>query len=191
MSLLLALACAPRLYSEGDQEPWSAPENRWPTIEQDPVLTGEGFQVGEVIPELRGPDQFGDEVSLWQFHGQLMVLDISAMWCGPCQALAEHVGESQERFADDGVVFVTVLPQDKVGGSVDVSELQQWAELGGENAPIVADQDGWSTKAVPDNSFPLILLVDREMRVHTRGLQTAHLEIEEAVSEFLAAESVD
>ena len=98
--LVLLAGCIPHLYSPEDAGPWSwdPPENSWGEGGPPTGLQGEGFFQGDVVQDLRGQDQFGAEVSLWQFYGELVVLDISTMWCAPCQDLARGVQETAERY---------------------------------------------------------------------------------------------
>ena len=57
-------------------------------------LAQEGFREGQVIPDMRLMDQYGDEVSAWQFYGMVIALDFSTEWCAPCQELAKEVAAS-------------------------------------------------------------------------------------------------
>jgi thiol-disulfide isomerase/thioredoxin len=182
------LACVPVLTSpDGDNgdSAWVAPENGWPTSAPPAGLEGEGFDAGEVIPDFRMMDQFGDEVSLWQFYGSVVVVDVSTMWCGPCQQLAEHVQEMADAYRDDGVVYLSIFPQD-VGNEIpEQDDLQMWGENFGITEPLLSDAAGWSYQVVPDNAFPGVLIVDRDMTVLTRVTPPQDAAIEAAVDAAL------
>ncbi|MED5373652.1 MAG: TlpA disulfide reductase family protein [Myxococcota bacterium] len=188
MIALFLLACAPRLYSDGDKV-WSPPENSWPTASGLPEgFAAEGFAVGEVVPELVGADQFGDEVSLWQFYGDVVILDISTMWCAPCQDLAGDVTETQAHYEADGVVYLTVLAQDRDGEAPSVDDLAEWADAFEIAAPIVGDDSDWYLDAVPTNTFPQLMVLDRELKVSARDLAASDAAIREQVDALLQAE---
>jgi thiol-disulfide isomerase/thioredoxin len=118
-------------------------------------------------------DQNGDTVSLWQFYGEVIALDISTMWCGPCQLLAREVDEVQEHYEDDGFIYITMLPENIDGDTPNVQNLNQWAERNGVSAPILADDFGHSYDIVPDQVWPRVMIIGRDLRVAEDQVQPA------------------
>ena len=167
----LAACEPPRLYTAGGGAggtgaDWVLPENGWDVGEAPPsTLKGEGFAVGDVLPDLRLADQHGDEVSAWQWYGMVLAIDVSTMWCGPCRGLAADVDETWADYRDDGFMYITLLPQDQAGAVPDRSDLNNWADQFGISAPVLSDDVGWSYQIVPDNTYPRIVIVGRDMRV--------------------------
>lgn len=187
--LTMTLAgCIPELTSpegQGSDGPWTAPENGWPKNEPPADLVGEGFAAGEVIPDVRAADQHGDEVSLWQFHGMILVLDISTMWCSPCQEIAGHVEETAEHFADHDFVYVTMFPENVSSQVPTTQDLVDWGEYFQITQPLLSDDEGYSYEIVPDAAFPALLVIDRDLRVHTRVTTTSDAAVRAAVEEIL------
>lgn len=170
---LALLACVPVLTSPpgtNDFVAWEAPTNSWPVSEPPEDLRGEGVAVGDVAGDFRATDQFGDEVSLWQFYGSTIVLDVSTMWCSPCQDLAAEAQALADDYRDDGVVYLTLMPQDLASDVPDVSELNDWSEAFDLFEPILADHEGYSYTIVPvgDSGFPVVLIIDETMVVDAR-----------------------
>lgn len=168
---LLALAgagCTPVLHSPGDDTggSWVAPENTWPRGDTPPAdLSAEGFSSGQVIPDIRLMDQFGDEVSAWQWYGMVLAIDVSTIWCGPCARLADEVDATWNAYSDQGFMYITLLPENNVGQVPDQGDLEFWAEEHDISAPILSDGGGYSAQIVPDASYPKILIVGRNMKV--------------------------
>ena len=83
LGILLGLVfggCVPVLVSPdggASAGPWEAPDNTWPMNEPPEGLTATTMAAGEVVPEFRLADQFGATVSLWQFYGMVVIVDVS------------------------------------------------------------------------------------------------------------------
>ena len=85
----MGIGCTPHLESEpratcGGEDL----VNAWAKSAPPKTLEGEGYARGSVVPDFCMEDQNGDKTSLWQFYGDVILLDISTMWCGPCQQIA-------------------------------------------------------------------------------------------------------
>jgi thiol-disulfide isomerase/thioredoxin len=167
---LLAMGCIPRLYSpEKEVTDWVAPDNDWPVTEPPAGLEEEGFAIGEVVPDFLLMDQHGQNVSIWQFYDMLVAVDVSTMWCAPCQELASEAEETYQEFKGDGFIHLTILPQNLEGDTPTQENLNQWADAFDLNVPVVADTDGiYSTPLVGSEAFPVVILLDRDLTVRQK-----------------------
>lgn len=161
--------CTPHLYSDGPLalNEYELPSNTWPVGElPPPELAEEGFRIDQVARDIRAVDQFGDEVSLWQFYGMVIALDISTIWCAPCRQLATEVDEVQEHFGEDDFIYLTLLPQNDAGDIPTTEDLVGWGEDWGVSGPILSDIDGFSYEVVPEGeAYPAIVVIGRDMVV--------------------------
>lgn len=177
----LSMGCVPVLNTPAGQQgqvltaaDWTQPENSWETVDELPgTIEAEGFLVGETPPDMRLMDQFGDEVSLWQFYGNVIALDVSTIWCGPCQEAASHVEEIAEKYQDDGFYFITLLPEDISGETPEQDDLEYWSERHGITQPILSDDMQFAYEIEPNQAWPRILIIDREMKVVTNPVTPA------------------
>jgi thiol-disulfide isomerase/thioredoxin len=169
-------------------ETWTLPANSWPATEGPPAdLEEQGFDVGQVVPDVRLPDQFGAEVSLWQFYGNVIVLDVSTIWCLPCQALAEGTQETQDTYDDQDFTYVTVLQEDAYFEPPDTEDLNVWVDAFALSTPVLADGDktGASVIDPTEPSWPVVLVIDREMKVHDKVDPPDDATLRAAVEEVL------
>jgi len=170
---------------------WTLPVNSWPSTEGPPEdlqeQTPSGFDPGEVVPDVRLPDQFGAEVSLWQFFGNVIVLDVSTIWCLPCQALAEGTQETQDTYEDQGFTYVTVLQEDNYFEPPDTDDLNIWVNAYGLSTPVLADGDKTGASVIDPTkpSWPVVLVIDREMRVHEKVDPPEDAGVRAAIEEVL------
>lgn len=163
----LVAGCVPVLTSPQDTggSAWTAPENSWPVSTPPDDLVGEGYGQGQVFPDFLLMDQHGDPVSMWQFYGNVVVVDVSTMWCGPCAELADHVDETWADYKSQGFMYLTLLPEDNVAEVPDLEDLQRWASDHSITAPVLSDDAGISALITPNGEYPAIMVIDRDMTV--------------------------
>jgi cytochrome c biogenesis protein CcmG/thiol:disulfide interchange protein DsbE len=100
---------------------------------------GSGWEVGDVATDFTLVDQHGDLVQLYQFYGRAVVLDMVAMWAGPCNDNAPIYedwvfGEA----AGAALTWVAVLEEGD-NAPVRDEDAGLWAARHGLNHPVVAD----------------------------------------------------
>ena len=104
------------------------------------------------------PDMNGKMVSLSDFKGKVVLVDVWATWCGPCRGEIPHLKKLEEEMHGKDVVFL--------GVSVDeVKDKQKWIEFikkeGLKGIQVLAD--GWSkiTKDYKITGIPRFMVFDR------------------------------
>lgn len=116
------------------------------------------LQPGRPAPDFTLTDVGGQEVSLSQFRGKVVLLDFWASWCGPCIANLPHIRELKKKAADLPMVFLNL--------SLDSSE-SAWRkaieEHGIEGVHVRSGIWGsGTTNAYNVRAIPAYFLVDPE-----------------------------
>jgi thiol-disulfide isomerase/thioredoxin len=148
---------------------WSWPLDgcRWPELHAQAVtLVGDqetGWNDHDVVPDLKWIDQCGGEVSPWQFPGHVIVLDMAATWCGPCQESAAMLQSIFASYRDRGFVLLTALQ-----GAL-LEEGQDWASAYGSSHPVSGDVDSVLAEQLAERStiYPTYVLVDANLKVRS------------------------
>jgi len=137
--------------------------------EAEPIIDWDDCsqQIGDHPCDFTLLDQNGNEFKLYDHYGKIIIIDFSAMWCGPCQMAALEVEEIQKKY-DDKVVYVTILVENLNYNPPSKSDLRKWAKtLGIQSAPVLAgsrsmissDPDsGWLV-----NAWPTFYIIDQNM----------------------------
>jgi len=128
----------------------------------------------------------GEEVQLHDLVGQPIVLDISAMWCGPCQLAASDVQKVQDRYLEDELIYLTLLVDNLAGEEPTVEDIIRWEEqFGIESAPVwsisrdVITSDPTKTgEFLYMDSLPTFYFIDSDMKIKSfqRGYSEESIE---------------
>ena len=135
----------------------------------DPGVNWEicGSAEGEHPCNIIAIDHNGDEFDLYANYGSLVVIDLSAMWCGPCNSAGAHAQEVQDQYANDDLVYVTVLIENRHGVPPSEVDIQQWAaDYGNTTSPVVPGNRGMLASSGGSwelTSWPTFFYIDREM----------------------------
>ena len=111
----------------------------------------------EPLPALTFQTMDGQEASLADFAGKVVVLNLWATWCAPCREEMPSLDRLQTRFADRDLV-VLALSVDRAGPE----RVQQFLdEIGVKQLHVYRDPKAAATRAVRVPGLPATLLVDR------------------------------
>ena len=119
-------------------------------------------------------DQNGDDWSLYDNYGTVMVIDFSTVWCGVCKSIAGDVQAHQDAYTSRGhdFLWVTVLVDGVSWGTPpEATDIQSWATTYGiTSSPVLVGdrsvidlsaQDGY-----PISAWPTLVVVDDTLTVH-------------------------
>lgn len=145
--LTTVFACAPKLES------------------QDPDWESCSETFGDHVCDFKLINQEGKEVSLYNYRGKVIILDLSVMWCGPCQAAAMEADDLVKYFGKENVVYITVLIEDRYGDTPDEEDLELWAKSFGIkiNPVLGASREFLNTTGYQITGWPTFYFIDRDM----------------------------
>ncbi|CAL9460308.1 Thiol-disulfide oxidoreductase ResA [Nocardiopsis dassonvillei] len=140
--------------------------------EDDRFISGDGtattFSADERIdaPDVSGTTLDGDEISLADHEGRIVVLNVWASWCGPCRTEQPVLDEVYAEYTGLGVDFLGVNIKD------DDTAARTYLETRGVEYPSLYDQPGEVPQAfrgtVPPRAIPSTLVIDPDGRIAAR-----------------------
>lgn len=118
------------------------------------------IEKGQMSPSFNFPDINGKMISLENFKGKYVYIDIWATWCGPCRQEIPHLEKLEEEFHNDAIAFVSI--------SIDKNK-EAWEkklikdEMGG--IQLHAEGTCSFVKDYMVRGIPRFILLDKEGRI--------------------------
>ena len=132
------------------------------------------------LPEIRFENGEGEAMSLADFRGSVVLLNLWATWCAPCRREMPTLGRLQATLG--GPEFQVVALSIDRKGLPAVQEF--YSELGLETLPIYVDETGEAQRTLNVLGLPTTLLLDREGNEIGRLLGPAEWDSPEMVAFF-------
>ena len=119
--------------------------------------------------EVSGTTIDGDPVSLADYAGQTVVVNVWGSWCAPCRAEAPDLVAAAEELADDDVAFLGINSRD-----LNQTAARAFVRRFDVPYPSIYDQGGQTLLAfqgtLTANSIPSTVVIDDQGRVAARVL---------------------
>jgi thiol-disulfide isomerase/thioredoxin len=114
--------------------------------------------------EVAGETLEGEPISLGDFEGKTVVVNVWGSWCAPCRAEAPDLVAASEELAEDDVEFLGINSRD-----LDRAAAQAFQRRFEVPYPSIYDQQGKTLLAfrgtLSPNAIPSTVVIDAEGRV--------------------------
>ncbi|MFF7247982.1 TlpA family protein disulfide reductase [Embleya sp. NPDC008237] len=126
-------------------------------------------------PKVSGKTLEGKDISLADFKGKVVVLNVWGSWCPPCRAEAADFQQAHTETADKGVQFLGINTRDATQDNA-----LAFTNSKGITYPSLWDPDAREilkfTGSLNPNAIPSTLIIDREGRIAARVLRAVTIE---------------
>ena len=128
-----------------------------------------GYSINKTACNFTLKNQFGNDVTLYDLMGKVVILDFSTMWCYPCNVAAMSVRDIQKKYGDN-IAYITIIAEDEEGKLPTKKKLVKWANTYWITTPYVLaandkifvskKRSGWKIKA-----WPTFVIINRKMKI--------------------------
>lgn len=182
-SFLFLIGCAAELNTTEQANTFSEPPEP-PVFGVNEREDCDQAEIGSSVCNLVLYDQNEEIWQLYDYAGKIIVIDISTVWCYPCQLAGYHAQPIQDEY-DDEVIFATILVEGATGEPTTQEDIKEWVdEHGVTTAPVlqgnreyVVDPAGITGYLV--GGFPTYIYIDRDLKIHTGhvGFNEGHVKL--------------
>ena len=163
-----------------------------PTIIVQPEAPVETIEEPDTVANFTFTDMKGDEYSLQQFKGKIVLLNFWASWCPPCVKEFPHFIEIAKKHPDD-VVFIALssdVSEKTMLEFVQKLEKKSGEKLDAENVLITHDKNEATHKIFRTYKLPETLIIDQDgiMREKLVGADWTVEYVEKIIAELKASE---
>ncbi|QOJ22230.1 MAG: TlpA family protein disulfide reductase [Gammaproteobacteria bacterium] len=118
---------------------------------QQTQLSGEESQQGaKAILAASLPDIHGENQAVSQWLGKVMVVNFWATWCTPCQEEIPEFVEAQQKYRDQGLVFIGIALD-------QADKVKMFSQEFGINYPVlVGSLNSWSLAQAAGNRLSVL-----------------------------------
>jgi thiol-disulfide isomerase/thioredoxin len=133
------------------------------------------------------PDTKGNTISLADFQGKVVIVDIWGTWCPPCRREIPHFVALYDKYRKDGLEMVGIN-YERVEESEWIDTIESFVAENGVTYPCLIGDEA-TQEMVPDfRGFPTTLFIDRSGTVRAKKVGSATAErLEAIVLELLGA----
>jgi peroxiredoxin len=127
---------------------------------------------GKPAPDFTLPALDGKNVTLSDYHGQAVLLNFWATWCGPCKIEMPWFIELQKEYGPQGLQIVGVAMDD-----ASKEEIQKFVQEMGVNYTVLLGKEAVGQQYGGVDVLPTTFFIDRDGKIVSRefGLQSRSL----------------
>lgn len=135
-----------------------------------------GAEIDEIASNFTAKNQNNQDVSLYDFHGKVILMDFTADWCSACREKAEKAEQFYQKYKDSGLIYILIV--------ID-GDPQIWADTYGLTFPVLDDNSQAIYNIYKRTSIPLPHVLDRNCTIRYKQEGWNESTVENIINKYL------
>jgi peroxiredoxin len=135
-----------------------------------------GTEVDNTATNFTAKNQDGDNISLYDYHGKVVLVDFTADWCVECRDKAETAEAFYQKYKNKGFMYLLIV----IDGSAST-----WAEIYNLTFPVLDDNSKAIYNLYKKSNLPLPHVLDRNLTIRYKSEGWIKAEVENVISRYL------
>jgi cytochrome c biogenesis protein CcmG/thiol:disulfide interchange protein DsbE len=126
--------------------------------------------ISKIAPDFTLKDLSGNNVSLQQYRGNVVLLDFWATWCIPCRYSIPEMVEIQDKYRDQGLVIIGISVDDPI--QVNDKYISAFMEKYKINYTILRSDEETTIRYFGNGNFaiPTVFFINRDGMIVKKGM---------------------
>jgi len=134
-----------------------------------------GTEENTIAVNFTSTDQNGNNISLYDYQGQVILIDFTADWCGPCRQKAETAEQFYQQYKNRGFIYILIV----IEGDPKV-----WADTYGLTFPVLDDNAQTIYNQYRKSDIPLPHVLDRNCTIRYKAVGFNKDEVEAVIQKY-------
>tara|TARA_Y100000592_G_scaffold35911_1_gene56942 strand:+ start:335 stop:835 length:501 start_codon:yes stop_codon:yes gene_type:complete len=122
-----------------------------------------GYGLGDVACDFELTDQHGQQRSLSDYHGDIVILDLTISWCVTCREAFRGQSNLLNKLGDQDITWLTIIFQNKTGSEVTVEDCAAVARQNNIVDPVLVGDHDIINDAYLVTGWPSYYIINKDM----------------------------
>lgn len=123
----------------------------------------------EKVDDFTWTDVEGNQIQLYDYEGQVVLLNVGAGWCSACKEETPSLqADLWETYRDEGFVLIQLLVEDAEYNPASQDDALAWRDEFDLTYTVCPDPDWSLKKYFLEETLPFNLLLDKQLRIREK-----------------------
>lgn len=151
--------------SSNDAKPLNKPQTEQSNTDEAKYSQAVGLEQGNEAPDFTLPTLEGDKITLSEYRGKKVIVNMWASWCPPCKAEMPDMQKFYQKHKTDGIEVLAINLTEAEKNKEDVSQFITDYVL---SFPVILDEKSHVADLYQVTTIPTTYILDSKGRIERK-----------------------